>query len=151
VPDPKKGLPFSDGRIESIRHLLCAVVVGSSWHEPVACAFERGHDGDHSWATLPQFDPAAVVREYLESSAPSDWGPCPPTKEARLALDVLADRCPLCGHEWCRHDPDDGCCDMASAEGIGVCKCGRDLAWMNGKVADLSRAALSDSKEAENG
>jgi hypothetical protein len=50
--------------------------------------------------------------------------------------------CPLCGHEWRRHDPEDGECDAFSTEIIGVCQCGRDLAWMRGKIAALSTAAL---------
>lgn len=36
---------------------MCAVVTDSSWHSPVACAFQRSHTGDHSWASIPQFDP----------------------------------------------------------------------------------------------
>lgn len=50
--------------------------------------------------------------------------------------------CPLCGHLWRQHDPEDGMCDSHSVEGIGVCECGRDLAWMQGKIATLSRARL---------
>lgn len=34
---------------------ICGVVVRSSWHEPVACAYRLAHEGDHSWASLPQF------------------------------------------------------------------------------------------------
>ena len=36
---------------------ICGVVVGSSWHDPVACAFQKGHEGVHSWASIPQFAP----------------------------------------------------------------------------------------------
>ena len=39
------------------RRSLCGVVIHSSWHEPVACAFRPGHQGDHSWASIPCFDP----------------------------------------------------------------------------------------------
>lgn len=38
-------------------HPICGIVIGSSWHAPVACAFQEGHTGDHSWAEIPQFDP----------------------------------------------------------------------------------------------
>src|SRR4051794_14021267 len=56
--------------------------------------------------------------------------------------------CPLCGHEWRRHDPEDGCCDAHSNERLGVCECGRDMAWMHHKIAALSRAALAGVGEA---
>ena len=39
-------------------HPICGIVIGSSWHEPVACAYPPDHTGDHSWASIPQFDPA---------------------------------------------------------------------------------------------
>lgn len=55
--------------------------------------------------------------------------------------------CPLCGHEWRQHDPEDGECDSHSSEEIGVCKCGRDLYWMQGKIANLARAALGGDAE----
>lgn len=42
-------------------HPLCGIVIGSSWHEPVACAYPPGHTGDHSWASIPQFDPRGVT------------------------------------------------------------------------------------------
>ncbi len=51
--------------------------------------------------------------------------------------------CPFCGHEWRRHDPDDGKCDSHSEESMGVCRCGRDLAWMQERIASLSTAALA--------
>ena len=53
----KPGPPFSDGRAVALPHLMCGVVIHSSWHDPVACAWGRGHEGDHSWAGIPQFDP----------------------------------------------------------------------------------------------
>ncbi len=34
---------------------LCGIVVGSSWHEPIACAYPPDHDGPHSWASIPAF------------------------------------------------------------------------------------------------
>jgi hypothetical protein len=45
---------------------ICGVVVRSSWHLPVACAFEPGHEGNHSWASIPQFAP---TRELAERGA----------------------------------------------------------------------------------
>jgi len=68
-----------------------------------------------------------------------------------LSADVLAllaenqrlrERCPLCNHKWRYHDPEDGQCDSHSSEGLDVCECGRDLEWMQSKIASLSRAAL---------
>lgn len=58
--------------------------------------------------------------------------------------------CPLCGHAWRRHDPEDGCCDAHSDEpGIfGPCECGRDVVWMQRKIAALSRAALAEGEPA---
>jgi hypothetical protein len=53
--------------------------------------------------------------------------------------------CPACGHEWRRHDPEDGRCDAHSAEpGIfGPCRCGRDVAFTAAANARLSRGALA--------
>jgi hypothetical protein len=61
--------------------------------------------------------------------------------------------CPFCGHEWSRHDPDDGMCDSHTSElhRIGVCQCGRDLAWMQEKIAKLSRSALKSESDARVG
>lgn len=36
---------------------ICGIVIYSSWHDPVACAFKPGHEGNHSWASIPQFAP----------------------------------------------------------------------------------------------
>lgn len=38
---------------------MCGVTCGSSWHDPVACAFPPEHAGDHSWASIPALDPRA--------------------------------------------------------------------------------------------
>lgn len=46
--------------------------------------------------------------------------------------------CPLCGHSWRRHDPEDGKCDAGPP-----CKCGRDLKWMQARIAEKSRDCLS--------
>ena len=50
--------------------------------------------------------------------------------------------CPLCLHSWRRHDPENGCCDAHSSTDLGPCECGRDLGWMQSKIALLSRAEL---------
>lgn len=42
---------------EDPRRQLCGVVIHSSWHDPVACAFRPGHAGDHSWASIPALAP----------------------------------------------------------------------------------------------
>jgi hypothetical protein len=36
---------------------MCGIVCGSSWHEPVACAFPPEHSGAHSWASIPALPP----------------------------------------------------------------------------------------------
>ena len=42
------------------RMRMCAVVVnGGPNGEPLACAYDEGHDGDHSWASLPTFPEGA--------------------------------------------------------------------------------------------
>lgn len=52
--------------------------------------------------------------------------------------------CPFCGHLWTQHDPEDGMCDSHTSEPgeLGVCQCGRDLAWMQRRIAALSKAGL---------
>jgi hypothetical protein len=67
---------------------------------------------------------------------------------ARLEADLARltrekETCPICGHLWRQHDPEDGKCDAHSAEGIGVCKCGRSIEFHQRKHADLSRRFLS--------
>lgn len=61
----------------------------------------------------------------------------------RLVPKGPPDVCPFCGHSWHSHDPADGMCDSHSNEGIGVCQCGRDLAWMQRKIASRSKAELA--------
>jgi hypothetical protein len=54
-----------------------------------------------------------------------------------------ADTCAVCGHYWTQHDPEDGRCDSHSIDGsVGVCQCGRDLAFQQKWNAYLSRMAL---------
>lgn len=51
--------------------------------------------------------------------------------------------CPLCRHEWRRHDPEDGCCDAGSDVFPGPCPCGPGFpGWMRERIAEFSRAAL---------
>ena len=61
-----------------------------------------------------------------------------------LALEAT---CALCGHEWRRHDPANGCCDAPAITAHGVCPCGRDMAWMRERSAGLSRGALDGGAE----
>ena len=50
--------------------------------------------------------------------------------------------CLVCGHEWERHDPEDGQYDAFAVDGSGICQCGRDLAFHQKWNAYLSRMAL---------
>lgn len=52
-------------------------------------------------------------------------------------LATAKELCPLCGHAWRRHDPEDGRCDAGP-----LCSCGRDLDWMQRKIAKLSHDAF---------
>jgi len=52
------------------------------------------------------------------------------------------ERCPVCTHEWRRHDPEDGKCD-AGTDDLGECPCGRDIAFHRVRNAALSLAALA--------
>jgi hypothetical protein len=60
-------------------------------------------------------------------------------------VEVADEKCPICGHEWRQHDPDDGACDAHSdEEGVfGPCRCGRDVAFTAAGNAARSRAALA--------
>ena len=73
------------------------------------------------WALMPQGILLPILRE---------------TWQAGYAAALL--KCPLCDHEWIRHDPDDGRCDAGPP-----CDCGRDLAWMQLRIAELSHRALA--------
>jgi hypothetical protein len=50
--------------------------------------------------------------------------------------------CEICGHEWRRHDPEDGRCDAGPA-----CFCGHSLYEMRLRIAELSQQALQSCKE----
>jgi len=67
-----------------------------------------------------------------------------PSGVTEVASDDLLDCCPLCGHEWRRHDPADGKCDAGP-----TCKCGRDLEWMQARIAELSTAQLREQSNAQ--
>jgi hypothetical protein len=62
-------------------------------------------------------------------------------REALAGPDTSAARCPICTHEWRRHDPEDGKCD-AGSDDFGECPCGRDAAYHRVRNAALSKAAL---------
>ena len=71
--------------------------------------------------------------------------------DAGAACGVAAERarCPLCDHEWRRHDPEDGMCDCHDETAIGPCRCGRDLAWVQERIAAMSSAALAPERTGE--
>ena len=71
--------------------------------------------------------------------------------DERVACGVAAERarCPLCNHEWRRHDPEDGRCDCHSETIIGPCQCGRDIVWMQERIAAMSLAALAPERTGE--
>ena len=55
----------------------------------------------------------------------------------RAEVERLESTCPLCGHEWRQHDPEDGRCDAGPP-----CDCGRDLTFMTNRIKELSCRAL---------
>ena len=65
-------------------------------------------------------------------------------EQARNALE----RCPLCTHEWRRHDPEDGKCDAPADGAYGACPCGRDPAFHRVRNASLSKLALDATADA---
>lgn len=92
-------------------------------------------------------DALAVMRTVAEDVATEitrltrEWY----AEDAGLVVEGEAEeRCAVCGHKWSQHDPADGRCDSASenAEDGAVCPCGRDLAWMQRRIARLSKRAL---------
>lgn len=79
----------------------------------------------------------------------------PPAEEAWTRINVSAldddgvgdDALCLCGHEWRRHDPEDGMCDApepepAAGRPAAACKCGVDIAFHRRLNAQRARAAL---------
>lgn len=66
------------------------------------------------------------------------------------------EKCLICGHEWYRHDPEDGCCDAPMTPWVGFekkalagpCLCGRDLYFMQRRIGQLSRSALETRADA---
>ena len=67
-------------------------------------------------------------------------------QQATVILEAVraAATCPTCGHEWRRHDPDDGRCGAHSSESgvFGPCRCGRDVQFTATANARHSREAL---------
>jgi hypothetical protein len=57
----KRRTNTADRYREKLLASVCGVVIHSSWHEPVACAYRPGHDGDHSWASIPALPPAVAA------------------------------------------------------------------------------------------
>jgi hypothetical protein len=59
--------------------------------------------------------------------------------------------CPLCAHEWTRHDLQDGCCDAPGFGVLGPCPCGRNRLWMAGRIAHIASLKLAkhDRPESE--
>ena len=74
--------------------------------------------------------------------------PCHAAWDEGAACGVAAERarCPLCDHEWRRHDPEDGRCDCHSETTLGPCQCGRDIVWMQERIAAMSLAALAPER-----
>ena len=74
--------------------------------------------------------------------------PCHAAWDEGAACGVAAERarCPLCNHEWRRHDPEDGRCDCHSETTLGPCQCGRDIVWMQERIAAMSLAALAPER-----
>jgi len=60
----------------------------------------------------------------------------------RAEVERLESTCPLCGHEWRRHDPADGRCDAGPP-----CDCGRDLTFMANRIKELSCRALDGEEK----
>jgi len=80
------------------------------------------------------------VQYYLASDVDVRHEETPLTTETDTGAEVTLDcgvKCPLCDHEWSRHDPEDGKCDAGPP-----CKCGRDLRWMQEQIAKKSLEAL---------
>lgn len=59
-------------------------------------------------------------------------------KSRAVAAEGERENCPICGHAWRRHDPEDGMCDAG-----GNCRCGRDIEFHQERIAALSRTALA--------
>ena len=84
------------------------------------------------------------AREILDGSHARGYreGVQAEREQARREADQLRERCPVCTHEWRRHDPEDGKCD-AGTDDLGECPCGRDIAFHRVRNAALSLAALA--------
>ncbi|HLS32729.1 MAG TPA: hypothetical protein VK039_03990 [Brevibacterium sp.] len=132
--------------------------VARALSRPAAAEVEEGAMGaDEMWlhwssghesAALQGLRTATDDEAHRFLGMVADWQRCPMPSDhdaaAALRSEAPGDACRLCGHEWHRHDPADGRCDCASddARNGAVCPCGRDLSWMQHRIAGLSRDAL---------
>lgn len=94
---------------QPIKAFMCGIVSMSGPNrEPLACAYPPGHDGDHSWATLPTFVPgnlghiesageilptmySAEVQELIQAGIEASDG-TPRTARLRTALEAFGVR-----------------------------------------------------------
>ena len=114
------------------------------------------HCGQHDLSTQRRHNCPKLPSLSIPLGPPRSRDPIANEYIASLSreLEAARERCPVCGHEWCRHDPADGRCDAASEDPLrdgAVCPCGRDLAWMQARIAELSRRALAKDTEASDG
>jgi hypothetical protein len=72
-------------------------------------------------------------------------------EEARRDLLNTLSKCPLCGHLWSQHDPQDGQCDGPPhpVDPTKPCFCGRDLKAMRGAINLRIRAALLTEEQTD--
>lgn len=95
--------------MEQAKRIICGVVSMAGPHgEPLACAYPPGHEGDHSWATLPSWVPgnpestesnagplpvaySAEVEELIQGAIESTDG-TPRTTRLRKALEAFEER-----------------------------------------------------------
>lgn len=55
---------------QPIKAFMCGIVSMSGPNrEPLACAYPPGHEGDHSWSTLPTFIPGNLEHAELDGAA----------------------------------------------------------------------------------
>lgn len=79
--------------------------------------------------------PQEMSHNYYDISNGTYFRVKPPVEDCERV--EIEDVCPLCEHEWSRHDPEDGMCDAGP-----YCKCGRDLDWMQQRISEKSKENL---------